>query len=201
MHSDSRPYGTARYPVKLAAAAVRARSHGVAPMPRASARAETHRERLTPRGSVNQSAVMHSLLVAAVVIACTAVAHAGLWTGTLETAEGTASVSAVGLLRASGDRFDGRWYCRGAVCPIRRAKFRMRCVPNALGGPTTTLGILWTGRRNAPRRLWDLRNPTSCENLFPSVQLTLFLADGREALVTLDRRGSSPSGAFLDDVE
>lgn len=143
---------------------------------------------------------MRTALVAAILLALSPVAHAWRGTGTLETADGTARVVVTGLLRGSGDRLDGRWRCRGAGCPIRSAKFRLKC-----GGSfteTTTEGILWTGRRNAPRRLFRLRNPTSCEALFPSVVMTLLLPDGQAGgVLTLNRGASSPSGAFLEAPE
>lgn len=142
---------------------------------------------------------MHGAVVAAVLLAVLSVAHAGNWKGTLETPTGTASVKMYGLLIGNGSRVDGRWICRGAVCPLKRAKIRFVAALNPLGGCTSTDGVLFTGRRNKPRRLFRLSNPTSCTPLFPSIQATLFLDDTELGVVTLEKLGS-PSGAFLEPV-
>jgi hypothetical protein len=143
---------------------------------------------------------MHGAVVAAVLLALLSVAHAGNWKGTFDTAEGTAKVKMTGLLIGNGSRVDGRWHCRGAVCPVKRAKVRFVGTQNALGGCTGTTGVLFTGRRNFPRRLWRFVNETSCTVLFPSIQATLSLDDTPLGVVTLVKLGS-PSGAFLEPVD
>ncbi|MCW5891016.1 MAG: hypothetical protein KIT14_10745 [bacterium] len=141
---------------------------------------------------------MQPALVAAVLLTLVSVAHAKVWKGTLTTAEGSTRVTVIGLLVGSGDRIDGRWYCRGSVCPVKGAKIRFKCAGGGFGVSPTTEGILWTGRRKSPRRKWQLANPAPCEVLFPTIQATLFLADGNQGLVSLKPGPASPSGAFLD---
>jgi hypothetical protein len=143
---------------------------------------------------------MHGAVVAAVLLALLSVAHAGNWKGTLETPQGTARVRMTGVLVGDGARVDGRWYCRGAACPVRRAKVRFVCQLNALGPPTGMTGVLFTGRRNRTRRLWRFVNDTTCAVLFPHIQATLSLDGTDLGLVTLLKRGS-PSGAFLEPVD
>jgi hypothetical protein len=143
---------------------------------------------------------MHGAVVAAVLLALLSVAHAGNWKGTFETAEGTAKVRMTGLLVGDGSRVDGHWHCRGAACPVRRAKIRFKCLLSTVGPPTGTTGVLFTGRRNKPRRLWRFVNDTSCTVLFPNIQATLSLDDTTLGVLTLLKRGS-PSGAFLEPVD
>jgi hypothetical protein len=135
-------------------------------------------------------------MVAAVVLALVSVADAVRLKGTLQTPEGSASVVLKGKLIGTGSRFQGRWHCRGDACPIRGAKIRLKCLVNSQGVPNGTAGVLWTGRRNKPRYLWQLNNPRTCTPLFPEAQLTLFLANGRQAQLSVQR--GSPSGAFLE---
>lgn len=141
---------------------------------------------------------MQGAVIAAVLLALVSVVEARRWTGTLETSEGTMPVRVTGLLVGAGQRVEGRWHCRGAACPVRRAKVRFKCVGN-IGVPPITEGVLWTGRRNAPRKLWRLSGPDLCVDALPNINVTLFLASGRTGTLSI-HHPASPSGAFLEPV-